>query len=377
MLPPRIDPATVRRRIGVYADPEESMEQRGHVYHELLGFVPPRIEARLNVTGALDPTMLDLQEKIREHGMYPKCFDVKTAQLMLFGMLLMDLSDAAQLHGIAARRAGASWEEMQAVINLAFCSAGCRQPTAAPKSWPTSPSARRMRRKRRSKRGRRRICSRGACMALSQDRIHALGDELFEAWKAAKQIAPLTEREPSITIDDAYRVQLRTIERRNEAGERLVGKKIGITSRAVMQMLKVEQPDFGHLLSGMAFGEGETLQANRFCQPRGEGEIAFILKHDLTGPGLTNADVLAATECVMPAFEIVDSRVTDWKIKIQDTVADNGSAAAFVLGDNARRSAQGRPRDSGHGAREERRGHRHRCRRRLARQPGQRRHLAR
>jgi alkylhydroperoxidase/carboxymuconolactone decarboxylase family protein YurZ len=120
MLPPRIDPATVRRRIGVYADPEESMEQRGHVYHELLGFVPPRIEARLNVTGALDPTMLGLQERIREHGMYPKCFDVKTAQLMLFGMLLMDLSDAAQLHGIAARRAGASWEEMQAVINLAF-----------------------------------------------------------------------------------------------------------------------------------------------------------------------------------------------------------------------------------------------------------------
>jgi 2-oxopent-4-enoate/cis-2-oxohex-4-enoate hydratase len=172
-------------------------------------------------------------------------------------------------------------------------------------------------------------------MALSQDRIHALGDELFAAWKAAKQIAPLTEREPSITIDDAYRVQLRTIERRKEAGERLVGKKIGITSRAVMQMLKVEQPDFGHLLSGMAFGEGEPLQASRFCQPRGEGEIAFILKHDLTGPGLTNADVLAATQCVMPAFEIVDSRVTDWKIKIQDTVADNGSAAAFVLGDNA------------------------------------------
>ena len=120
MLPPRIDPAIVRRRIGVYADPEQSMEQRGHVYHELLGFVPPRIEARLNVSGALDPTMLDLQEKIREHGMYPKCFDVKTAQLMLFGMLLMDLSDAAQLHGIAARRAGASWEEMQAVINLCF-----------------------------------------------------------------------------------------------------------------------------------------------------------------------------------------------------------------------------------------------------------------
>ena len=171
-------------------------------------------------------------------------------------------------------------------------------------------------------------------MALSQDKIRAFGDELLDAWKAARQIAPLSDREPAITIDDAYAVQLRTIARRTEAGERLVGKKIGITSRAVMQMLKVDQPDFGHLLSGMAFGDGETLQANRFCQPRGEGEIAFILKRDLSGPGLTNADVLAATDCVMPAFEIVDSRITDWKIKIQDTVADNGSAAAFVLGDH-------------------------------------------
>lgn len=120
MLPPRIDQETVRRAIGPYADEKESLEKRGEVYKELLGFVPPRIEARLHVTGALDPAMLELQEKIREHGMYPKCFDVKTAQLMLFGMLLMDLNDAATLHGIAARRAGATWEEMQAVINLCF-----------------------------------------------------------------------------------------------------------------------------------------------------------------------------------------------------------------------------------------------------------------
>ncbi|MEQ1880913.1 MAG: carboxymuconolactone decarboxylase family protein [Burkholderiales bacterium] len=120
MLPPRIDQDSVRRNIGPYADQNESLEQRGQVYKELLGFVPPRIEARMHVTGALDPTMLDLQEKIRAHGMYPKCFDVKTSQLMLFGMLLMDLNDAAPLHAIAARRAGATWEEMQGVINLCF-----------------------------------------------------------------------------------------------------------------------------------------------------------------------------------------------------------------------------------------------------------------
>jgi alkylhydroperoxidase/carboxymuconolactone decarboxylase family protein YurZ len=120
MLPPRIDRAVVTRRIGAYADRDQTLEQRGEVYQELLGFVPPRIEARLAVTGALDPKMVDLQEQIREHGMYPECFDVKTAQLMLFGMLLMDLNDAATLHAIAARRAGASWQELQAVINLCF-----------------------------------------------------------------------------------------------------------------------------------------------------------------------------------------------------------------------------------------------------------------
>jgi len=120
MLPPRIDKGIVAKRIGEYKDTTESLEARSEIYKELLGFLPPRIEARLSVTGALDPKMIELQEKIREHGMYPSCFDVKTSQLMLFGMLLMDLNDAAALHGIAARKAGASWEEMQGVINLCF-----------------------------------------------------------------------------------------------------------------------------------------------------------------------------------------------------------------------------------------------------------------
>ena len=119
-LPQRIDLKAVRDRIGAYADKSASLEDRTDIYRELIGFVPPRIEARMAVTGALDPALLDMQEKMREHAMYPKCFDVKTAQLMLFGMLLMDLSDAAQLHAIAARKAGASWEEMQAVVSLCF-----------------------------------------------------------------------------------------------------------------------------------------------------------------------------------------------------------------------------------------------------------------
>ncbi len=121
MLPPRIDPNTVKRVIGdASAGGHDPAAEYGQVYEELIGFVPPRIEARMAVTGALDRTLLDMQEKIRAHAMYPKCFDVKTAQMMLFGMLLMDSSDAAILHGIAARRAGASWEEMQAVVSLCF-----------------------------------------------------------------------------------------------------------------------------------------------------------------------------------------------------------------------------------------------------------------
>ncbi len=120
MLPKRIDLDVVSKRIGVYADEKFSLDDRVSIYEDLIGFIPPRIEARMAVSGALDPTIVDLQEMLRKHAMYPKCFDVKTAQLMLFGMLLMDLSDAAILHGIAARRAGASWEEMHAVINLCF-----------------------------------------------------------------------------------------------------------------------------------------------------------------------------------------------------------------------------------------------------------------
>ncbi|MDB5900303.1 MAG: carboxymuconolactone decarboxylase family protein [Ramlibacter sp.] len=120
MLPNRINLNAVQQSMGNYADTEVTYEERCRIYEELLGFLPPRIEARLSVTGALDPKMVDLQEQIRSHGMYPKSFDVKTAQLMLFGMLLMDASDAAVLHAMAARKAGASWNELQDTVNLCF-----------------------------------------------------------------------------------------------------------------------------------------------------------------------------------------------------------------------------------------------------------------
>ena len=122
------------------------------------------------------------------------------------------------------------------------------------------------------------------------------------------------------------------IQRRLDAGEHVVGKKIGVTSKVVMDMLKVNQPDFGHLLSGMVFNEGEPLSMSQFIAPKAEAEVAFILSRDLEGPGVTAADVLRATDCVMPCFEIVDSRIRDWKIKIQDTVADNASCGVLTLG---------------------------------------------
>jgi 2-oxopent-4-enoate/cis-2-oxohex-4-enoate hydratase len=170
---------------------------------------------------------------------------------------------------------------------------------------------------------------------MEQRQIEQYGDELFQSLIDRKTVAPLTSRESGITIEDAYHIQQRMLARRIEKGARIVGKKIGVTSKAVMDMLNVHQPDFGYLLDTMIYNEGEAIPMETLIQPKAEGEIAFILKSDLNGPGISNADVLRATECVMPCFEIVDSRITDWKIKIQDTVADNASCGVFVLGDHA------------------------------------------
>ena len=173
-------------------------------------------------------------------------------------------------------------------------------------------------------------------MSLDETTINDLGRRLYDAWDNATQITPITESAPDITIEEAYQVQLSMINRRLLQGESIVGKKIGITAKAVMNMLGVNKPDFGHLMSGMEFKESQSLPFEIFCQPKGEGEIAFLLKKDLTGPGITTAQVIAATDCVLPAYEIVDSRIENWNIKIQDTVADNASAAAFVLGSGLR-----------------------------------------
>jgi 2-oxopent-4-enoate/cis-2-oxohex-4-enoate hydratase len=115
--------------------------------------------------------------------------------------------------------------------------------------------------------------------------IHQLGDELHQALQRREPIEPLSRRYPQLGIAEAYAIQQRMIGHRLAAGERLVGKKIGVTSQAVMTMLGVDQPDFGHMLDGMAYGEGAVIEAASLIQPKAEGEIAFVLKHDLVGPG--------------------------------------------------------------------------------------------
>ncbi len=161
--------------------------------------------------------------------------------------------------------------------------------------------------------------------------ISALGDELFAALTEHRTIEPLTSRHPGITMADAYAIQQALTARRIAAGEKIIGKKIGVTSQVVMNMLGVDQPDFGMLTNRMCFTDGGTIAARALIQPKAEAEIAFRLKADLKGPGITAGDVLAATDSVSACFEIVDSRIRDWKIKIQDTVADNASCGVFVL----------------------------------------------
>ena len=168
-------------------------------------------------------------------------------------------------------------------------------------------------------------------MSLDKELIARLGKELHQALVNCTAVEPLTERHPGLTIEEAYAVQQAMVGHRLAAGQRIVGKKIGVTSKAVMNMLGVGQPDFGYMLDGMIVNEGEAIPMSTLIQPKAEGEIAFLLKKDLVGPGISAADVLAATEGVMACFEIVDSRVRDWKIKIQDTVADNASCGVFVL----------------------------------------------
>lgn len=137
----------------------------------------------------------------------------------------------------------------------------------------------------------------------------------------------------ALTVADAYRIQLINIDRRLRTGRRIVGQKVGLTSQAMQRMMGVDQPDFGHLLDDMVLRDGEDCPAGELIAPRVEPEIAFVLARDLRGPGVTRANVIAATAYVVPSIEIIDSRIAGWKIGLADTIADNASSARIVLGE--------------------------------------------
>ncbi|MFI0470834.1 2-keto-4-pentenoate hydratase [Saccharopolyspora sp. 5N102] len=168
--------------------------------------------------------------------------------------------------------------------------------------------------------------------AATDNRIDSAATRLIAAAATRSPCSPVRDLVGDTDVDAAYQVQRRVVDAKVDAGARVVGAKIGLTAAAVQQQFGVFQPDFGVLLDDMVFAHAQPLPRSRFLQPRAEGEIAFVLGRGIDFPGATVADVLRATEFVLPAIEIVDSRIADWELTITDTVADNASSGAVVLG---------------------------------------------
>lgn len=166
---------------------------------------------------------------------------------------------------------------------------------------------------------------------MDKELISRLAQELYTAETSLKPIEALSARYPEITNEDAYQVQLAGMNMRIADGHAIVGKKIGLTSKAMQSALGVFEPDYGYITDRLMVLEGEDVSLSDVISPKVEAEIAFVLKEDLTGPGITLAQVLKATAGVMPAFEIIDTRIKDWKIKIQDTIADCASIGRIVV----------------------------------------------
>ncbi|BAL87132.1 putative hydratase/decarboxylase [Actinoplanes missouriensis 431] len=164
---------------------------------------------------------------------------------------------------------------------------------------------------------------------LSDDDCARIADTLWAAERDRAPIPPITRERPDLTADDAYRIQLLNIGRRAEP---IVGHKVGLSSAAMQQMMGVDEPDYGHLLADMRLREDEPADARRYCYPRAEIEVAFLLGADLPGADCTEEDVLEATEAFAPSIELIDSRIEDWRIGLADTIADNASSAGFVVG---------------------------------------------
>ena len=167
---------------------------------------------------------------------------------------------------------------------------------------------------------------------IEESRRAAAAELLWTAERDRVPVEPLTAAFPGIDAVDAYGIQLLNIDRRLAAGARVYGHKVGLSSPVMQQMMGVDEPDYGHLLSDMVLSEQDPVETARYCFPRIEVEIGFLLGAGLPGEGCTEADVLAATEYVVPSLELIDSRIKDWRIGLADTIADNASSAGVVLG---------------------------------------------
>ena len=173
---------------------------------------------------------------------------------------------------------------------------------------------------------------------LSMDAVRAAAMRIDEVYRTKRQIPQLSLQYPAMTIADAYAVQSAWVAHRVASGRRLLGHKIGLTSKAMQRTSQIEEPDYGVLLDDMAYPDGGDIPIDRFVELRIEVELAFILARPLRGPHCTLIDVLAATECVIPAIELIDARIerfdpaTGRPRKVLDTIADNAASAGLVMG---------------------------------------------
>lgn len=168
-------------------------------------------------------------------------------------------------------------------------------------------------------------------MSLTDERARLLAERLVRAERTRAPIPPLTSEHPDLTPEDAYRIQQHIVAIRTAEGERIAGYKVGLTSRAMQEMLGVGQPDYGPIFSSWLLEDGAVLATQELIAPRVEAEIAFVLERPLRGPGVTSLDVLRATAGVTAAIEVIDSRIEDWKIRLPDTIADLASTARVVV----------------------------------------------
>lgn len=162
--------------------------------------------------------------------------------------------------------------------------------------------------------------------------IQKIAEQLYQAERGRYELEKISAANPDMRLEDSYEIQKRLVQMRLADGEKLVGMKIGLTSKAMQETIGIDVPDYGHLTDAMVLLEGQPCKMEELVQPKVEGELIFFLKKTLKGPGVTVADVYDAVDYVAPAIEIVDSRIKNWDVTVLDTIADNASCGKVIIG---------------------------------------------